>query len=306
MKLSILICTHNPRPAVLQRVLDALKAQTLPRDQWELLLMDNISEPSLAGRYDLSWHPNGRFILEGKIGKVYAVLHGIAEMKGEILLIVDDDNILCPDYLAKAVEIAREYPLLGAWGASIEGEFEAEVPPWFKPHLHAIAVRTVDRDYWTNHYVDHRSLPVGAGLCVRKAVVDTYVRVLATRPASMNLSRIGSSLISGEDLDLALTAYDCGLGTGVFQDLRITHIIPKARLTVEYLCRLLESIEYSTHLLRRERNPGYTPPEENSKLKKWLRAYQVWRLPEPARSIVKAEERGWARAKAEIAAKSAA
>jgi hypothetical protein len=164
----------------------------------------------------------------------------------------------------------------------------------------------VDHDYWTNHYVDHRSLPVGAGLCVRKPIVDAYVRSLASRPASINLSRKGTSLISGEDLDLALTAYDCGLGTGVFKKLQITHIIPKTRMTVDYLCRLLEAIEYSTHMLRNQRNPSYVPPEENSKLKRWLRAYQVWRLPEPVKSIVKAEDRGLARAKAEIAVRPAA
>jgi len=39
---SVIICTHNPRPDYLQRVLDALKAQTLPKENWELLLMMQI------------------------------------------------------------------------------------------------------------------------------------------------------------------------------------------------------------------------------------------------------------------------
>jgi hypothetical protein len=150
-------------------------------------------------------------------------------------------------------------------------------------------------------------MPVGAGLCVRKVVAATYARTLInTRPASMNLDRKGTSLVSGGDIDLAMTAYDCKLGTGVFQRLQITHLIPKARMTVDYLSRLLEGIEYSTHLLRHQRNPNYTPPEESSKLQRSFRAYQVWRLPEPARSFVRAENRGLARAKAEIAAKRTA
>jgi hypothetical protein len=101
-----------------------------------------------------------------------------------------------------------------------------------------------------------------------------------------------------------MTAYDSGFGTAVFNRLHITHIIPKARMTVDYLCRLLEGIEYSTHLLKNQRNSGYALPQEDSKLRRWLRAYQVWRLPEPTRSFVKAENQGLARAKAEIAAKS--
>ena len=41
MDFSVIICTHNPRSDYLRRVLDALKAQTLLREQWELLLIDN-------------------------------------------------------------------------------------------------------------------------------------------------------------------------------------------------------------------------------------------------------------------------
>jgi len=303
MKLSVIICTHNPHPGYLRRTLDALKAQTLQREQWELLFIDNGSKEHLAESWDLSWHPHARHIREDELGVTPARLRGIRESQSELLVMVDDDNILRFDFLVNAVEISNAYPFLGAWGASIEGEFEHQVPHWLKPHLHTLAVRAVNRDYWSNYYPDHRSMPVGAGLCIRKSVAVAHARALATRPASVKLDRKGSSLVSGGDIDLAMTAYDCGLGTGVFQRLQITHIIPKARMTVDYLCRLLEGIEYSTHLLRHQRNPNYCPLEENSKSKRWFRAYQVWRLPEPTRSFVQAENRGLARAKAEIAAK---
>jgi glycosyltransferase involved in cell wall biosynthesis len=304
MKLSVVICTHNPRPDYLRRVLDALKAQTLSLEQWELLLMDNASKERLADIWDLSWHPHARHIREEKLGKTHALLTAIREAKGSLLMTVDDDNVLRSDFLENTVKISTEFPFLGAWGASVEGEFEHEIPDWLKPHLLALAVRKVDRDYWSNYYADSRSMPVGAGLCVRKLVAEAYARALISRPASMELDRKGTSLVSGGDIDLAMTAYDSGFGTAVFNRLHITHIIPKARMTVDYLCRLLEGIEYSTHLLKNQRNPGYTPPQEDSKLRRWLRAYQVWRLPEPTRSFVKAENLGLARATVEIAAKS--
>lgn len=302
MKLSVIICTHNPNPDYLRRTLDALKTQTFPVEQWELLLVDNGSKERLAESWDLSWHPQARHIREDELGLTPARLRGIRESMSELLVMVDDDNILRSDFLVKTVEVSNEYLFLGAWGGNIEGEFEHQVPDWLKPHLHTLAVRAVKRDYWSNYYAGHHSMPIGAGLCIRKPVAVAYARALTTRPASMTLDRKGSSLLSGGDIDLAMTAYDCGLGTGVFQKLQITHIIPKARMTVDYVCRLLEGIEYSTHLLRKQRNPGYVPPEENSKPQRWLRAYQVWRLPEPTRSFAQAENRGLARAKAEIAA----
>ena len=233
--LSVIICTHNPRPDYLRRALDALRGQTLALDQWELLLMDNVCRERLADHWNLSWHPRACHIREEAIGKAHAVLTAIREAKADLLITVDDDNVLRSDFLANALDISGEFPFLGAWGANVRGEFEQDVPEWLKPYLHTLAIREVDRDYWSNYHADNRSLPFGAGLCVRKSVADAYARALLTRPESLNLGRKGSSLVSGEDIDLAMTAYDLGFGTGMFCRLHITHLIPKTRMTVDYV-----------------------------------------------------------------------
>ena len=303
LEASVIICTYNPQADFLRRVLDALKEQTLPKEQWELLLIDNASGEPLVSTWNLSWHPQGRHIREDELGLTPARLRGIKESAGPLLVFVDDDNVLRSDFLVNTIEISTKFPFLGAWGGHVEGEFADEVPEWLKSHLHALAVREVDRDYWSNYYADNRSMPFGAGMCVRKTVAAAYSRALGNRPASRQLGRKGSSLVSGEDIDMALTAYDSGFGTGLFRNLRSTHIIPKRRMTVEYLCRLLEGIEYSTHLLRKQRNASYAPPQDPTLLR-WLKAYRVWRLPDPIRSIARAQNRGLAKAQAEIASNS--
>ena len=70
--ISVVICSHNPKPAYINRVLEALKSQTLSLSDWELLLVDNASQHPLANQFDLSWHPNGRHILESQLGTVFA------------------------------------------------------------------------------------------------------------------------------------------------------------------------------------------------------------------------------------------
>jgi cellulose synthase/poly-beta-1,6-N-acetylglucosamine synthase-like glycosyltransferase len=51
LAVSVVIPTHNPRMDYLARVLEALRAQTLPREQWEIIVVDNGSRVSLkAGR----------------------------------------------------------------------------------------------------------------------------------------------------------------------------------------------------------------------------------------------------------------
>ncbi|WP_413167512.1 glycosyltransferase family A protein [Capilliphycus salinus ALCB114379] len=114
--ISVIICTHNPRPDYISRVLEALKYQTLPIEQWELLLVDNASHQLLSSEIDLSWHPNARHVREEKLGLTTARLRGFKEALTELFVFADDDNVLSPDYLKNVLDIFTNYPKLGAWG----------------------------------------------------------------------------------------------------------------------------------------------------------------------------------------------
>ena len=65
---SVILCTHNPRPDYLDRVLASLRGQTLPAEQWEFLLVDNASKQPLAETWDISWHSCGRHVREEELG----------------------------------------------------------------------------------------------------------------------------------------------------------------------------------------------------------------------------------------------
>ncbi len=127
-QISIIICAHNPRPGYLRRVLDALKAQTLPMEEWELLLVDNASKEPLITTWDLAWHPRARHIREDELGLTPARLRGIRESSAEIIVFVDDDNVLAPTYLRQALEKERTFPMIGVWGGRIDLEFEVPHP----------------------------------------------------------------------------------------------------------------------------------------------------------------------------------
>jgi glycosyltransferase involved in cell wall biosynthesis len=101
-RISVVICSHNPRPIYLHRVVDALQAQSLQLIYWELLLIDNASAERLADHWDISWHTDARHVHEDELGLVAARLRGITESRGDVIIFVDDDNLLDPDYLAKA------------------------------------------------------------------------------------------------------------------------------------------------------------------------------------------------------------
>lgn len=249
IKISVVICTHNPRTHFLERVLGALRSQTMPLDAWDLLLIDNASTEPVAKRFDLSWHPSGRHVREDELGLTPARLRGIAEADGDVIVFVDDDNVLDAEYLARAQDIAEQYSHLGVWGGSVRPEFECPPAPWMHAFFELLAIREVDQMRWSNTLDDWRAQPVGAGLCVRRILANHYARRVRTDPLLLMLDRRGNSMMSGGDVDLIYGARDVGLGFGTFPQLSLIHLMPKDRMSKEKLLKLVEGISTSNVLL---------------------------------------------------------
>lgn len=254
LAISVITCAHNPRPDYLAQVLAALKSQTLARERWEFLLIDNASSDPLETSVDLSWHSNARHIREDKLGLTYARLRGIAEALGDVLIFVDDDNVLDVDYLEQAVGIAAEWPRLGSWSGQARPGFETTPPEWTRRYWGNLVIRSLDRDSWSNLPHLPETMPCGAGLCVRRGVAEHYAYLHATGKRPFILDRAGESLVSAGDNDLAACACDLGLGVGLFTALNLTHLISSGRLTEDYLLRLAEGIAFSGVIFRSFRN----------------------------------------------------
>ena len=248
-QVSVVICSHNPRTEYLDRCIAALGSQTLPATSWELLVIDNACDDPLAARLDLGWHQTARVVREDTLGLTPARLRGIQEAAAALLVFVDDDNVLAADYLEIALQVAREKPFLGSWSGDCEPDFDETPPAWLRRYWGNLALRKVDRDLWSNLPREAETLPCGAGLCVRRAVAQHYLMLNRTGKRSFQLDRTGASLISGGDQDLATCACDLGYGVGVIAALRLTHLIPAARLTLDYQARLAEGIHFSAVVL---------------------------------------------------------
>ncbi|MGP0094507.1 MAG: glycosyltransferase [Xanthobacteraceae bacterium] len=267
-----MICSHNPRQDYLGRALKALSHQTLPVSQWELILVDNASGSPLERAWDITWHPQGGHIREEQIGLTYARLAGIRQSRGGLIIFVDDDNVLDPSYVESACSIAKRFPQIGAFGGSLVGEFETPIPEWTQPYLEGLCIRQIARERWANDYSWSDAVPYGAGMCVRRAVAHRYCQELETADLRRKLGRSGARLNSAEDLDLAWTAIDLGLGTGRFPELKVVHLIPTERLTEEYIVRLYAGFAYSNTILLGARGLGSAEPrtEWRSALRHWF------------------------------------
>jgi glycosyltransferase involved in cell wall biosynthesis len=297
--ISIIICTHNPRVDYLNRVIGALREQTLELDRWELLLIDNASNQQLDSEFDLSWHPQSRHIREEQLGLTFARARGIQEARAKTLIFVDDDNVLDQNYLAVTLDIGDRFPFIGAWGGQIKGEFEVPPPDWAKPYLPLLAIREFEQDKWSNLLYQHETTPCGAGLCIRKEIAERYCDLTRNNPQRINLDRKGNLLTSCGDSDLAFMACDLGFGTGQFTALKLTHLMPVGRLEESYLVRLVEGMTYSNTILDSLRGRFPTPLQPSLKTK--LRElYEFLTTSSMEKRFQKAKKRGMQTAFQEI------
>ena len=249
MNISVIICTRNPRPAHLQRVLESLRNQTLGTEHWELLVVDNASDKKVADEWNLSWHPRARHIREETLGVMSARLRGIAESGGHLVVFVDDDTVPDAKFLSLALALSARHPHLGAFGAgAVEPEFEISLPAELVSRAHLLCLRTVNSALWSNNPNDSSCRPWGAGLCVtRRSARPT--RAGSQLGVSHVIDRWGQRRFSGEDDLFAWAASAVGKGFGLFPSLRLTHLIPADRMRHDFFVRLIHDHSFSHSLL---------------------------------------------------------
>ncbi|WP_207532698.1 glycosyltransferase [Desertivirga arenae] len=246
MRISVIIPTYNPNIHRLSKTLDALQLQSLPKSEWELIIVDNNSSNSFWEEIDLSWHLNAHLVREPKPGLTYARLKGFEESKSEIIVMVDDDNILDANYLQEALKNLENNAGLGAVGGKSIPMFEVESPFWLENFFGNLALRDLGNDIifeeWNNKYPD--SAPIGAGMIIRKDALKSYVDKVKSGVSRIT-DRKGSSLSSGGDNDIVIEILKSGWKTAYVPSISLQHIIPKERMEVQYLARLVHDTNIS-------------------------------------------------------------
>lgn len=276
MRVSVVIPTRNPDPANLNRVANALALQTLPADQWEIVIVDNASTQPVPHSTFMGLRCEVRVVTEPAPGLSRARRRGVEASQGGLLAFVDDDVLPSPGFLETARATFLRLPSLGTAGGNILPEFGSLPPRWFDEfagllalreikggeriltHLHARAPGRESQGGNASHApsgpVDIPDwLPNGAALLVRREAANAWVARVQTATAGPEITdRVGASLASGGDQDIVLSALLGGWHTGWFPSLEVTHLIPTARLQAAYLARLNQGIQRSwVHVLHR-------------------------------------------------------
>lgn len=203
--ISAVICTHN-RAHYLRKALSSLAEQTLPKEQYEILVIDNCStdETQQIVQDEFGSTENLRYLYEPQIGLSHARNSGWQAAAGRYVAYLDDDAIASPTWLATLV---NDFETLTPQPACISGKidpiWEAERPKWLPDAL--LPYLTVLDWGEQATILDANQYAAGANMAFTKSVLEQVGGFKG------ELGRQGDNLLSNEELVLQNDIRDLGL-----------------------------------------------------------------------------------------------
>lgn len=236
VKVTVAICTRNPRTEVFKQVLKSLENQTT--NSFNIIVIDNASDGNFLNEFQNS--KNYELVKEPRVGNAWSRYSALRLFQGDLLIFVDDDNILDEKYIETACELYINNPTWGAFGGKQIRSSDLKVSKSKEFMLPYLAIRDLgDIEKSDDARLDWCPIePVGAGMCLRSEVVKEFLNC-KNLGAYFKLGRSGKGLLSGEDSFIARHCFFLSLKYGYSPNLVLEHRIKRDRIKLNYLIRLM-------------------------------------------------------------------
>lgn len=241
-RLAAVIPTRD-RPELLADCLETLVSQDGPDDLFEVVVIDDGSEPPLAplvARYAGRGRPM-RCVRQEPGGLNAGRNNGAAVTDAPLIAYLDDDTLVDPRW---AVEMVRAFTDEGADAVAgrIVLRLEGEEPPWLTPGLRAYLseLDLGEEPQW----LGPGQVPFGASCAITRAALDDAGGFAA------GLDRVGGSLVSNGELELFERVRARGGRILYWPGAKVLHRVPAGRLTLEWFRRRTRAQGLSDALLR--------------------------------------------------------
>ena len=235
---SIVICCHNSASR-LGPTLNHLATQRVANEQipWEVIVVDNASTDNTATLAHTLWPREApaplRVVNEPQKGLMHARMRGFVAAGFELVSFVDDDNWVCPRWVATVAELMSQHPDAGACGGQSTAVCELTPPLWFAQHATKYAVGQQAMN--SGDVTDTRGYLWGAGLTIRQSA---WQQLLEAQFQPVLPGRSGTLLTTGEDCEICFALRLAGWRLWYDERLTLRHYLPAQRLEWRYLRRL--------------------------------------------------------------------
>jgi glucosyl-dolichyl phosphate glucuronosyltransferase len=194
-QISVIVCTYN-RYDVLPDALVGLEQQTLPRAQYEVIVVDNSSDQAAQRRF---WRRSQqKFAVtlktQAELGLSKARNAGLRSATTPLVAFIDDDAVASAAWLEALVRLFAEEPGAGIGGGPVAPIWPGAEPPWLHPWLSGYFT-IVDRGT-SRRRLDEGEWLAGTNIAFRRDLLEQ------AGGFDEALGRKGACLLSNEELEI--------------------------------------------------------------------------------------------------------
>ena len=238
-KISVVICTYQ-RPSRLAAALASVAAQTQPRGDFEVLIVNNDPQVQVIEGLLPEWREQFfkddparlRLVHCPLVGLANARNAGISEARGEVICFLDDDAIADMDWLRWLWAAFEDHPQAGVIGGKIILKKPDPQPKWLLPGWE-VYWSHFDPGYPEFTLVEHWSrFPFGANWSARRQAL-LEVGGFPTQ----GFGRQGTRVQDGEEVAAAARLQQMGYAIGIEPRAEVVHHVDPARFQPGFVWR---------------------------------------------------------------------
>lgn len=231
LRISAVICTYR-NAATLPEAIESLLFQSIPSDQYEIIVVDNNSQdetPTIVQRFSQNNPVRMKYEFESTQGLSHARNKGLQLASAEIVAFLDDDAIAEQGWLESLLDIYDHLSEAWAVGGKVLPIWSGERPKWFRDSM----LRSLSIVDWGDvpRPLKWPERLIGTNCSFRKEVFSE-VGLFAT-----NLGRRGGLLLGHEDTEIQERIRKMGKLVFFTPRAVVHHHVPRERLSKAYFYR---------------------------------------------------------------------
>jgi len=229
--ISVVVCTYN-REEHIENCIRSLLTQTLQRDLFEIIVVDNASTDNTANILKRFRDERAfRIVYEGTPGLSVARNRGWREAVGKYVAYLDDDAVAHEGWLGAACwAFGHLSPKPQCLTGTITLAPEQPLPEWISEDLQVcLGYLDFGEKPFEMHFPTQQI--IGANCHFTRSILEQ------TGGFDENLGRKKTLLLSGEETQLQRMIESCGGATWFHPDVAVTHFVGKDRLSSRWFYR---------------------------------------------------------------------